>query len=94
MALFPSARVLSLVFLGFFYQLITVPAVVVLVFWFILQLLSGVGSLGAGSSEGGVAFFAHIGGFVAGLIVGVVVRTIRPGGGRRPAGSPVGFGVG
>jgi membrane associated rhomboid family serine protease len=93
-ALFPGARVLSLVFLGFFYQLINVPAVVVLVFWFVLQLLSGVGSLGAGSSEGGVAFFAHIGGFVAGVVVGLLVRTFG-GRSRGPAERSAGrFGVG
>ncbi|HYM83454.1 MAG TPA: rhomboid family intramembrane serine protease, partial [Candidatus Dormibacteraeota bacterium] len=71
--LFPRARVLSLVFLGFFYQLMQVPAVVLLGLWFLLQLLSGVASLGA-ASDGGVAVFAHIGGFVSGLAVGVVIR--------------------
>ena len=44
--LFPRARILSLVFLGFFYQLLNVPALVVLGFWFVLQLISGFGSLG------------------------------------------------
>ena len=57
----------SLVFLGFFYQLIDVPAVIVLGFWFVLQLIDGLTSLGAiDSGGGGVAFFAHIGGFVVG----------------------------
>ncbi|HUQ44471.1 MAG TPA: rhomboid family intramembrane serine protease [Candidatus Limnocylindria bacterium] len=72
--LFPGARILSLVFLGFFYQLLEVPALVVLGYWFVLQLISGFGGLGAASADGGVAFFAHIGGFVAGLAVGFVVR--------------------
>jgi rhomboid family protein len=85
LVLFPRARVLSLVFLGFFYQLLHVPAVIVLGLWFVLQLLSGVGSLGA-SADGGVAFFAHIGGFVAGLVVGVLVRAGGGRGGR--AGQP------
>jgi len=73
--LFPGARILSLVFLGFFYQLLEVPALVILGFWFVLQLISGVASLGAQTAEGGVAFFAHIGGFALGLVVGVLVRT-------------------
>ena len=66
LVLFPRARITSLVFLGFFYQLIDVPAVVVLGFWFLLQLIDGLASLGFAGAEGGVAFFAHIGGFVAG----------------------------
>jgi membrane associated rhomboid family serine protease len=93
--LFPRARVLSLVFLGFFYQLLRVPAILVLGFWFVLQLIDGVASLGVASSSGGVAIFAHIGGFLAGVAVGVVVRTLGSGPGRRlSSGSPVGFGVG
>jgi len=87
LVLYPRARVLSLVFLGFFYQLLNVPAVIVLGLWFVLQLLSGVGSLGA-SADGGVAFFAHIGGFVVGLAVGLLVRTVGRRG--RRAGQPWG----
>ena len=72
--LFPGARILSLVFLGFFYQLIEVPAIIVLGFWFALQLIDGIGSLGFAGAEGGVAFFAHIGGFVAGVVMALGVR--------------------
>jgi membrane associated rhomboid family serine protease len=68
LVLYPRARITTLVFLGFFYQLINVPAIVVLGFWFVLQLLDGLASLGVGSAGGGVAFFAHIGGFVAGAV--------------------------
>ena len=50
LVLFPGARIQSLVFLGFFYQLIAVPAVLVLGFWFVLQVLDGIGSLGATAS--------------------------------------------
>ena len=85
LVLFPRARITSLVFLGFFYQLIDVPAVVVLVFWFVLQLLDGIASLGVPDASGGVAFFAHIGGFVFGVLVGMVIRVVG-GGGRRRAG--------
>src|SRR3954451_16053377 len=72
--LYPGARILALVFLGFFYQLLEVPALIVLGYWFVLQLISGFGALGANTADSGVAFFAHIGGFVAGLAVGFVVR--------------------
>jgi membrane associated rhomboid family serine protease len=76
---FPGARVLALVFLGFFYQLIPVPAIVVLGLWFVLQLVDGIGSLGVGGATGGgVAFFAHIGGFVAGVVVALLLKGRRP----------------
>src|SRR3954466_7096187 len=80
--LFPRARVTSLVFLGFFYQLIDVPAVLVLGFWFVLQLIDGLASLGV-VQTGGVAFFAHIGGFVVGALLAKLIVTI--GARRRPA---------
>jgi membrane associated rhomboid family serine protease len=67
--LFPRARVTSLVFLGFFYQLIDVPAILVLGFWFVLQLIDGLTELGVAQGSGGVAFFAHIGGFVVGALI-------------------------
>jgi membrane associated rhomboid family serine protease len=88
LVLFPGARILSLVFLGFFYQLIEVPAVIVLGLWFALQLIDGIGSLGLAGAEGGVAFFAHIGGFVAGVLVGLVVRAWS-GARRRPRAGPL-----
>jgi rhomboid family protein len=80
--LYPRARISSLVFLGFFYQLIDVPAVLVLIFWFVLQLIDGLASLGVTDVTGGVAVFAHIGGFVFGVLVAFLVRTF----GRRRAG--------
>jgi membrane associated rhomboid family serine protease len=84
LVLYPRARVLSLVFLGFFYQLLQVPAVLVLGLWFVLQLLSGLMSLGPSATDGGVALFAHIGGFLFGVAVGLVVRSLGPSGdGRR-----------
>ena len=83
--MFPRARVTSLVFLGFFYQLIDVPAIVVLGFWFVLQLISGVASLG-GVDTGGVAVFAHLGGFLIGAVIARVLLIIWPRT-RRPAGT-------
>ena len=62
--LFPGAHVTTLIILGFFFRLVQIPAMVVLGFWIVLQLLSGLGSFG---SSGGVAFFAHVGGFLAGM---------------------------
>jgi membrane associated rhomboid family serine protease len=87
LVMFPRARILSLVFLGFFYQLIEVPAVIVLGFWFVLQLVDGIASLGLAGAEGGVAFFAHIGGFVAGVVIGLLIR--GSGGRRRPGERPL-----
>ncbi len=79
LVLFPGARIQSLVFLGFFYQLVAAPAVIVLGFWFLLQVVDGIGSLGATSTiDGGVAFFAHIGGFVAGALLALPFRLGRP----------------
>ncbi len=91
LVLFPRARITSLVFLGFFYQLINVPAVVVLVFWFALQLVDGIASLGVTEATGGVAFFAHIGGFVFGVVVAVLVaaRSRASGAGRARPGGPL-----
>ena len=90
LVLYPRARVTSLVFLVFFYQLIDVPAVVILAMWFVLQLVDGLASLGVGDAAtgGGVAFFAHIGGFVFGALIAVAVR-VRSGSGG-PAPRPVG----
>jgi membrane associated rhomboid family serine protease len=69
--LFPYSRVLTLIPIFFFIRLVAVPAVFLLGFWFILQVISGAGTLGR---EGGVAWFAHIGGFIAG---GVLVFLFR-----------------
>lgn len=63
--LYPHARILTVIFLGFFIQVVHVPAIIVLSFWIIVQLINGTAALSIG--EGGVAWFAHIGGFVAGL---------------------------
>ncbi len=66
LVLFPSSRVVTIIPLGFFLRLTVVPAVIVLGLWFVLQLFQGVLSLGMSADVGGVAFWAHIGGFVAG----------------------------
>ena len=66
--MFPRARVLALVPFFFFLQLAEVPALFFLVFWFIVQLAQGALAL-AVMPAGGPAFWAHIGGFVAGFIL-------------------------
>jgi len=68
LVLFPRARVYTIVFF-FFITAIELPAVAVLGFWFVLQLFSGVGSIGGDVSTGGVAYWAHVGGFAFGAAV-------------------------
>jgi rhomboid family protein len=65
--LYPHARVVMLLPLGFFSQLVQVPAYFFLGFWFLQQFLFGAFSLGSPDAAGGVAWWAHIGGFAAGL---------------------------
>lgn len=75
LVLYPRARVLTLVPIFYFVRLIYLPAVVFLGLWFVLQLISVPGSLRGG---GGVAFLAHVGGFVAGLVlVKLFARPVR-----------------
>ncbi len=66
--LFPRARVLVLIPIWIFIRFIYVPAWLMLILWFVLQLLSGWATLGA-DQTGGVAFWAHVGGFVAGMVL-------------------------
>lgn len=64
--LYPRARVYTLVFFGFFVQVIQLPALIVIGFWAIIQFISGVLTKGL-LGQGGVAWFAHVGGFLFGL---------------------------
>jgi membrane associated rhomboid family serine protease len=67
--LFPRARVVTVIFIVFFFTIVELPALLILGFWFVQQALFGYFDLNSGgSAEGGVAYFAHIGGFVFGLI--------------------------
>jgi membrane associated rhomboid family serine protease len=68
LVLFPASRIVTLIPLGYFSRLTTAPAFVFLGLWFILQLFEGVMSFG-GADVGGVAFWAHVGGFVAGIVM-------------------------
>jgi membrane associated rhomboid family serine protease len=77
--LYPRARILTLVPIFFFFTLIEIPAYIFLGFWFLLQFFSGaLGLLGGEGNVGGIAWWAHIGGFVAGM---ALLRALQP----RPA---------
>ena len=74
LVLYPGAQVETLLFVGFFVRLVRLPALVLLGMWILLQFVSGLASLGI-DVTGGVAFFAHVGGFVAGVaLVGLFRR--------------------
>jgi len=67
--LFPHAKVLTLVPIFFFMQVTVLPAYIFLGFWFLMQMVSGMMSLGIASDAGGVAWWAHIGGFACGAVL-------------------------
>jgi membrane associated rhomboid family serine protease len=67
--LFPRARVITVIFIIFFFTIIELPALLILGFWFLQQVLFGYFDLAGPSGEGGVAYFAHIGGFVFGMLL-------------------------
>ena len=73
--LYPRVRVHMLIILGFLVTTVGVPAVLMLGYWFVIQLLSGLSRAGTGG--GGVAFWAHIGGFLAGCVLIYVFRDSR-----------------
>jgi len=73
---FPHARILTLVPVFFFLTTVEVPALLILGYWFLIQFFSGVGSIGYSHiSQGGIAWFAHVGGFLAGMLL---VNLMRP----------------
>jgi len=72
MVFYPRMRVRTLLTLGFWIRFVQLPALVVLGYWFLLQLLNGFTAIG--TVGGGVAWWAHIGGFLFGLVVGWLFR--------------------
>ena len=70
--LYPRAHVHMFIFLGFYMTTVAVPAIYMLGYWFMLQLLSGLPGLAGEETRGGVAFWAHVGGFVAGLALALL----------------------
>ena len=81
MLLYPRARVVTLVFIIIFITTVELPAAFMLLYWFAIQLLSGLQSVHSFGDGGGVAWFAHVGGFLAGL---VLIRVFAGTGGGRP----------
>ena len=80
--LFPYASVLTLIVFGFFIRIVRIPALFVLGFWIVVQFLNGLITFGTSRAgegpEGGVAWFAHIGGFLAGVALLYALRPRRP----------------
>jgi len=75
--LFPHGIVRALVIFGPFFQIARLPAAGFILFWFFTQFLNGIASLGVHTLEtGGVAYWAHIGGFIAGLILVSLLRIV------------------
>jgi len=75
--MFPTARIVTWVPLGFFMERIELPAALFLGFWFLIQWFQGMTSIGRFTDVGGVAFWAHIGGFVTGVIAIALTRPRR-----------------
>jgi membrane associated rhomboid family serine protease len=76
--LFPAARVVTLLPIFFFFQIVELPAYLFLGIWFGLQIISGLLSLGIGGDAGGVAWWAHVGGFAAGAVLFPFLRRPSP----------------
>ncbi len=74
LVMFPGATIRTVVILVFFITVTYLPAILVIGIWFLMQLYSGVGSLGVRTAQGGVAFWAHVGGFVAGMLLAFLFR--------------------
>jgi membrane associated rhomboid family serine protease len=73
--LYPRARIVTLIPVFFFFHLVYIPAFLFLIIWLLMQFLFGAGSLAVqGGASGGVAWWAHIGGFVAGLVLVVFLK--------------------
>jgi membrane associated rhomboid family serine protease len=73
--LFPHAHVRTLLLIGPFILVPRIAAAFLIIFWFITQFISGITSLGAATdTSGGVAVWAHVGGFIAGLILVLIMR--------------------
>lgn len=72
--LFPYSKIRTLVFVFFFVTIVDISAPIMLGYWFVLQLISGAVSLPFSGDQGGVAFWAHVTGFIVGVIFGVLAK--------------------
>jgi membrane associated rhomboid family serine protease len=75
--LFPHARIKTVLVIFFFVTVTNVSAAFMLGYWFLIQIVSAVGSVPGLGTEGGVAFFAHVGGFVIGILFGMIYKNRR-----------------
>ncbi|MGI9432576.1 MAG: rhomboid family intramembrane serine protease [Myxococcota bacterium] len=75
--LFPRAPIDTVLFFGFFFRVFQVPAVFMLGYWLLIQVLGGLPAFSGGGEGGGVAFWAHVGGFVAGVLLAYPMRARR-----------------
>jgi rhomboid family protein len=73
---YPADRIRTLLFLGFFFSVALIPAILLIGLWFITQLFNGLGAV-AEVQQGGVAYMAHIGGFIFGLLVARFFESAR-----------------
>jgi membrane associated rhomboid family serine protease len=76
MVTFPYARIITVIPIFIFLQIIELPAIVVLGFWFVIQFFNGAASITSSTSGGGVAWWAHIGGFASGIIIFYIIRIL------------------
>ena len=82
---FPQNRVRVLIYFGYFGRITSVPALVMIGLWALIQFASGIGSIAVSDQTGGgVAYFAHIGGFIAGAIIAYLLRPFLRGSGLSP----------
>lgn len=91
--LFPRRKITTLIFIIFFVEIAALPAWILIGLWLLSQVASGIGALeGAAAATGGVAYFAHLGGFAAGAVMALPLlvndwrRRNRPGAGRMASG--------
>ena len=75
---YPRGRILTILPIFIFIQFIEVPAVIYLLFWFVLQLYSGLEEGGTAGAMGGVAWWAHVGGFMFGVALAPMLAINRP----------------
>jgi membrane associated rhomboid family serine protease len=76
MVKFPGSRITTLIFIFVFFTTVDVPAVFMLLYWFVLQIYGGLGTIAESNlSQGGIAWFAHVGGFLAGMLLIFILPT-------------------
>lgn len=75
---YPRDRIRTVIFIIWFFRVTFIPAILLIGFWFVIQLFSGVGSVANAQTGGGVAYMAHVGGFIFGAITARLFEGFRP----------------